>query len=220
MRFGAHSNAVTPRERQKAIRGEPPSEGSEDARIEVTHRRLESVKEDSMDGSRRPRALETAWIEYVLTLDSRESVVVPIHAISSVQIHQLRELRLHAYLPEEGFKPLGRLYSVAETLGVSSKRHAWRLRIQDFFIEKELRGRGIGSQMLTLFLRTAEAEGCEYVSGELSSLDAIEGSVAHLVRFYERHGFKISPVPRPDPILATIRFDISKPSTSAVTKAQ
>src|SRR5437660_2554716 len=106
-----------------------------------------------MDGSRRPCALETAWIQYVLTLDPRESVVVPIHAISSVQIHELRELRLYAYLPEQGFRPLGRLYSVAETLGLRSKWQAWRLRIQDFVIEEELRGRGIGSQMLTLFLR-------------------------------------------------------------------
>jgi hypothetical protein len=73
--------------------------------------------------------------------------------------------------------------------------------------------------MLTLFLRMAEAEGFEYVLGELSSQDAIEGSVAHLVRFYERHGFKISPVSRPGAILATIRLDILKP-TSAVTKAQ
>ena len=161
-----------------------------------------------MVGSRRPGALEKAWTEYVSTLDRRESVVVPIHAISSVQIHQLRELRLHAYLPEEGFRPLGRLYSVAETVKMSSKRQAWRLRIQDFIIEKKLRGRGIGSQMLTLFLRMAEAEGCEYISGELSSQDAIEGSVAHLVRFYERHGFKISPVPRPGAILATIRRDM------------
>jgi ribosomal protein S18 acetylase RimI-like enzyme len=160
-----------------------------------------------MDGSRRPCALETAWIQYVLTLDPRETVVVPIHAISSVQIHQLRELRLHAYLPEEGFRPLGRLYSVAETVKMSSKRQAWRLRIQDFIIEKKLRGRGIGSQMLTLFLRMAGAEGFEYVVGELSSQDAIDGSVAHLVRFYERHGFKISPVSRPGAILATIRLD-------------
>jgi len=164
-----------------------------------------------MDGSRRHGALEKAWIEYVLMLDRQENVVVPIHAISSVQIHQHRELRLYAYLPEQGFRPLGRLYSVAETLGLRSKRNAWRLRIQDFVIEKELRGRGIGSQMLTLFLRMAEAEGFEYISGELSSKDAIDGSVAHLVRFYERHGFKISPVPRPGAILATIRLDILKP---------
>jgi len=160
-----------------------------------------------MDGSRRPGALETAWSGYVSTLDPEESVVLPIHAISSVQIHQLRELRLHAYLPEQGFRLLGWLYSVAETLGLRSKQQAWRLRIQDFVIEKELRGRGIGSQMLTLLLRMAEAEGFEYVVGELSSQDAIDGSVAHLVRFYERHGFKISPVSRPGAILATIRLD-------------
>ena len=160
-----------------------------------------------MDGTRRPCALEKAWIEWVLTLDGQENVVVPIHAISSVQIHQFRELRLYAYLPEQGFRPLGSLYSVAETLGLCGKRQAWRLRIQDFVIEKELRGRGIGSQMLTLFLRMAEAEGCEYVCGELSRQDAIDGSVAHLIRFYERHGFKISMVSRPEAILATIRRD-------------
>jgi len=151
-------------------------------------------------------------------LGEHETVLIPPHFFTSIQIHQLRELRLYAYLPEQGFRPLGRLYSVAETLGLSSKQQAWRLRIQDFFIEKELRGRGIGSQMLTLFLRMAEAEGCEYVSGELSSQDAIDGSVAHLVRFCERHGFKISPVLRPGAILATIRLDILKPTTSAVTK--
>ena len=169
-----------------------------------------------MDGSRRPGALEKAWIEYLLTLDPEESVVVPIHAISSLQIHELRELRLYAYVPERGFRPLGRLYSVKETLGF--RRKAWRLRIQDFFIEEELRGRGIGSQMLKLFLRMAEAEGCDHVWGEISSEDAIDGSVAHLVRFYERHGFKTSWAPRPGAILATIRLDILKPTTSAVTK--
>jgi len=168
-----------------------------------------------MDGSRGLGALETAWSGYVSTLDPQENVVVPIHAISSVQIHQLRELRLHAYLPERGFRPLGGLYSVAETLGLSSKGRAWQLRIQDFVIDKELRGRGIGSQMLMLFLRMAEAEGFDYVSGELSSKDAIDGSVAHLVRFYERHGFKISPVSRPGAILASIRRDILKPTTAA-----
>jgi ribosomal protein S18 acetylase RimI-like enzyme len=174
-----------------------------------------------MDGSRGPGALETAWSGYVSTLDPQENVVVPIHAISSVQIHQLRELRLHAYLPERGFRPLGGLYSVAETLGLSSKRQAWQLRIQDFVIEKELRGRGIGTQMLRLFLRMAEEEGFDYVSGELSSQDAIDGSVAHLIRFYERHGFKISPVRRPGGILASIRRDILKPaSAAAFSKAQ
>lgn len=168
-----------------------------------------------MDGGRGPGALETAWSGYVSTLDPQENVVVPIHAISSVQIHQLRELRLHAYLPERGFRPLGGLYSVAEPLGLSGEGRAWQLRIQDFVIEKELRGRGIGSQMLRLFLRMAEAEGFDYVSGELSTQDAIDGSVAHLVRFYQRHGFKVSPVPGPGAILASIRREILKPTPTA-----
>jgi len=165
-----------------------------------------------MGGSRRCCALEKGWLEYVSTLDPQEIVVVPIHAVTSVQVRELRELRLHAYLPDTGFGPLGRLYSVAETLSSRSRRLAWRLRMQDFVVEEELRGRGIGSQMLTLFLRMAQAEGCEYVSGELSSQDAIDGSVGHLVRFYQRHGFDVSRIPRPGPILATIRRDMVRPT--------
>ena len=151
--------------------------------------------------------LEGAWFENVLRPGPRESVFVPI-PLSLIQDHDLREVRLYAYVPKHGFRSLGGIYAVAERLESDTSPRARRLRIQDFVIARELRGRGIGSQMLTLFLRMAEAEGCEYISGELSSQDAIEGSVAHLVRFYERHGFKISPVPRPGAILATIRRDM------------
>jgi GNAT superfamily N-acetyltransferase len=169
------------------------------------------MKGDTVNGISRPRALEQGWLEYASMLDPQEIVVVPIHAITSVQVRELRELRLHAYLPGRGFAPQGRLYSVAEPLSSRSRRLACRLRIQDFVVEKELRGRGIGSQMLTLFLRMARAEGCEYVSGELSSQDTIDGSVGHLVRFYQRHGFKVSRILRPGPILATIRRDLLRP---------
>jgi GNAT superfamily N-acetyltransferase len=151
---------------------------------------------------------EGAWFEDVLRPGPRESVFVPIHAISLIQDHELREVRLYAYVPEHGFRPLGGIYAVAERLESDTKPQARRLRIQDFVIARELRGRGIGSQMLTLFLRLARAEGFEYISGELSSQDAIDGSVAHLMHFYQRHGFKVVPAIGAGGILATMRFEI------------
>lgn len=164
-----------------------------------------------MDQNRSSRALETAWLEYALRLDPRERVVIPIHAVSSIERDDLRELRLHAYLPEQGFRVLGSLTALAEPLGLRSRPRAWRLWIQDFVIEKGLRGRGIGSQMLTMFLRMAKAEGCRCVAGEISGQDAIDGSVAHLIRFYERHGFTVSLHPEPGFVVATIRRDILQP---------
>ena len=161
-----------------------------------------------MDAGGRLRPLEAGWVERVWKLDPQETLLVPIRALTLIQIHDLRELRLYAYVPEHGYKPLGALYFIGEKQELSRKRQARYLRIQDFFIEKELRGRGLGSQMLTLFLRLALAEGFRYISGELSRQDAIDGSVAHLIRFYERHGFEISPVSRRDVILATIRLEI------------
>jgi len=120
--------------------------------------------------------------------------------------------------------------SVAERIP-SGKLQAWQIRIQDFIIDKELRGRGIGSHMLSLLLQLAhgemdsvlsqdrflarllpntlnEPQGLQFISGELSSRDAIGDSVTHLIRFYERHGFEITPVPGPGGIRATIRFDV------------
>ena len=167
-----------------------------------------SPERDSMDGTGALWPLEGAWFEDVLTPGPGESVFVPIHAISLIQHHELREVRLYAYVREHGFRPLGGIYAVAEDLESDTKPQARRLRIQDFVIARELRGRGIGSQMLTLFLRLARAEGFEYVSGELSSQDAIGGSVAHLMRFYERHGFKVVPAVGAGSILATMRFEV------------
>lgn len=159
------------------------------------------------------RPLEGAWFEGVLQPSPGEHVFVPVHTISLIQQREDRELRLYAYMPEHGFRPLGGIYAVAESLESERKPQARRLRIQDFVIAQELRGRGIGSEMLTLFLRLARAEGFEYISGELSSQDAIGGSVAHLMRFYERHGFTVVPAIAAGSILATMRLELLSGST-------
>ena len=183
-----------------------------------------------MDAGRPPSALDTAWNESALSLDPHESVLVPPHAITLLQVQGLCDLRLYAHLPEHGFRCVGELMSVAERMP-PGKQQGWQIRIQDFIIDKDLRGRGIGSHMLTLLVQLArgemdravgpgsslagllptplnESQGFRRIWGELSSRDAIDGSVAHLKRFYELHGFEVSRVPGPGGILATIRLDI------------
>jgi GNAT superfamily N-acetyltransferase len=151
--------------------------------------------------------LEDDWFEDILRPGPGEQVFVPIHTLTFIQDHELREVRLYAYVPKQGFRPLGGIYAVEEELESNAGAEARGLRIQDFVVAPEVRGRGIGSQMLTLFLRLARAEGYRYVSGELSSQDAVDGSIAHLIHFYRRHGFHVLFAPGAGGVLGIIRFE-------------
>ena len=55
--------------------------------------------------------------------------------------------------------------------------------LEDFFVEEEYRGRGVGSVMLDLARTIAQERGCVRIE-----LDVLESS-AEAQRFYVRHGF-------------------------------
>ena len=76
--------------------------------------------------------------------------------------------------------------------------HAFKLRegilvLSDFQVDLRYRGKGVGSAVIECFLNWARANGFSKVRGNLSTTDAIEGSLTHLIRFYTARGFLITP---------------------------
>lgn len=89
-------------------------------------------------------------------------------------------------------------------------KHLKGIEISDFVVDKDWRGKGFGSRMMKELIRYAAQIGAQYIRGFLSWVDIGMENDEHraewrerLCRFYERHGFCVTPDDK-------IRLDVEK----------
>lgn len=154
------------------------------------------------------------WADIESNLSKEEQVVIPLRTEEKpyyAVIFDRDEPHWSFWIYAIGafrLEKRGMLLAVEERRYLGRVEKEFQLRIQDFTIRGDLRSSGIGSAVLTKFIQLASQQGCSCITGSLAPVDARNGSLEHLARFYSRHGFTVTLAESPRRPEGRIRLDL------------
>jgi GNAT superfamily N-acetyltransferase len=179
----------------------------------------------------RRQRLSRAWQDEVADLGDQYSVLVPPTAMQSVDdpshaiVARYREsgrlelareggywvcnARMILYVAEPGcdaYVGVGHLSGQSGGPAPDGLDRLGEFYLGYIVIQSSLRGRGLGSHLLRELVALGREQGWRAITGALTQTHAIDGSLRHLIRFYESHGFRVKPWGQES---FWIRFDLS-----------